>query len=61
MPGRLPLSAWLVIIIEGCERFAYFGLSGPLQNYLQNSRNDPLASGGLGSGFIYPLRPDMEN
>ena len=28
---KLPKSAWLVAVIELCERFAYYGLSGPFQ------------------------------
>ncbi|KAJ2958319.1 hypothetical protein NQZ79_g6080 [Umbelopsis isabellina] len=33
---NIPLSAFLVILIEFCERFTYYGLSGPFQNYIQN-------------------------
>ncbi|CAO3692610.1 hypothetical protein G6F70_005638 [Rhizopus microsporus] len=33
---KVPISAYLVIIIEFCERFTYYGLSGPFQNYIQN-------------------------
>jgi POT family proton-dependent oligopeptide transporter len=32
----VPKSAFLVILIEFCERFTYYGLSGPFQNYIQN-------------------------
>ena len=32
---KLPWSAFLVAMIELCERFAYYGLSGPFQNYIQ--------------------------
>ena len=32
---RIPLSAWLIVLCELCERFAYYGLSGPFQNYIQ--------------------------
>ena len=38
---KLPWSAFLVALIELCERFTYYGLSGPFQNYIQNP-----ASGG---------------
>ena len=38
---KLPWSAFLVVVIELCERFAYYGLSGPFQNYIQNSYHDP--------------------
>lgn len=31
----LPVSAYLVILIEFCERFTFYGLSGPFQNYIQ--------------------------
>lgn len=33
--GSLPISAYLVLIIEFCERFTYYGLTGPFQNYIQ--------------------------
>ena len=52
VPGKLPLSAWLVIIIEACERFCYFGLAGPLQNYLQNRPDNPIGPGGLGESLL---------
>lgn len=29
--GKLPWSAFLVAIVELCERFAYYGLNGPFQ------------------------------
>ncbi|CAO2654544.1 Nn.00g112770.m01.CDS01 [Neocucurbitaria sp. VM-36] len=32
----LPYGAFLVAIVELCERFAYYGLSGPFQNYIAN-------------------------
>ncbi|KAI9493549.1 POT family-domain-containing protein [Zychaea mexicana] len=31
----VPKSGYLVILIEFCERFTYYGLSGPFQNYIQ--------------------------
>ncbi|ODQ80456.1 hypothetical protein BABINDRAFT_35725 [Babjeviella inositovora NRRL Y-12698] len=36
----IPLSCWLVAVVELCERFAYYGLSGPFQNYMQNGPDD---------------------
>ena len=33
---KLPWSAFLVALIELCERFTYYGLTGPFQNYIQN-------------------------
>ncbi|KAF2269114.1 PTR2-domain-containing protein [Lojkania enalia] len=41
IPDKLPWSAFLVAIVELCERFAYYGLSGPLQNYMANKYHDP--------------------
>ncbi|KAF2687652.1 DNA repair helicase [Lentithecium fluviatile CBS 122367] len=38
---NLPYGAFLVAIVELCERFAYYGLSGPFQNYMSNRYNDP--------------------
>jgi POT family proton-dependent oligopeptide transporter len=32
---RIPLAAWLIVVCEFCERFAFYGISGPLQNYIQ--------------------------
>lgn len=32
---KLPWSAFLVAAVELCERFTYYGLSGPFQNYIQ--------------------------
>ncbi|CAF0902767.1 unnamed protein product [Adineta steineri] len=32
---HIPLAAWMIILCEFCERFACFGISGPLQNYIQ--------------------------
>ena len=34
---KLPWSTFLVAVVELCERFAYYGLSGPFQNYMSNS------------------------
>ncbi|KAJ8097980.1 POT family-domain-containing protein [Lipomyces tetrasporus] len=43
---RLPPAAWLVAIVELCERFTFYGLTGPFMNYMQN------APGGLRPGAI---------
>ena len=32
---RIPLAAWLIVVCEFCERFAFYGLTGPFQNYIQ--------------------------
>ena len=54
VPDSLPASAWLIAIIEACERFAYFGVTGPLQNYIQNPSGDPLLPGSLGQHSHLP-------
>jgi dipeptide/tripeptide permease len=38
---KLPWSAFLVAVVELCERFTYYGLSGPFQNYIANKWHDP--------------------
>lgn len=35
VPERIPWVVMLVLIVELGERFTYFGLSGPLQNYIK--------------------------
>jgi len=35
IPDRIPWVVLLIIIVELGERFTYFGLSGPLQNYIK--------------------------
>ncbi|KAI2084667.1 peptide transporter ptr2 [Ophidiomyces ophidiicola] len=47
---KLSLSVWLVAIIEFCERFAYYGLSALLQNYVQRPLDGSLGRGALGLG-----------
>lgn len=37
---KLPYGAFLVAIVELCERFAYYGLAGPFQNYMANEYHD---------------------
>ncbi|CAF3542295.1 unnamed protein product [Rotaria sp. Silwood1] len=32
---KIPLGAWLIVVCELCERFAFYGLSGLFQNYIQ--------------------------
>lgn len=38
--GRIPLRCWLIAVVELAERFSYYGLSAPFQNYMQNSPAD---------------------
>ncbi|KAK2733060.1 hypothetical protein FQN57_002321 [Myotisia sp. PD_48] len=46
----LPLSAWLVAIVELCERFTYYGMQGLFQNYVQRPLDGSLGRGALGMG-----------
>ncbi|KIW05496.1 uncharacterized protein PV09_03379 [Verruconis gallopava] len=48
----VPYSAFLVAIVELCERFAYFGMTGPFQNYIANKYNDPSGNPGALSVLI---------
>jgi POT family proton-dependent oligopeptide transporter len=47
---NLPLSAWLVAIVELCERFTYYGMSGLFQNYVNNPLDGSKGRGALGLG-----------
>lgn len=46
----IPIGGFLVAVVEATERFAYYGLSAPFQNYMQNDYDDPLLPGALGLG-----------
>ncbi|KAI1012967.1 hypothetical protein LB503_001364 [Fusarium chuoi] len=51
VPDKLPKIALLILAVELGERFTYFGLSGPIQNYINNPY-DPSSDlpGALGKG-----------
>lgn len=46
----LPKSAFLVAIVELCERFTYYGASGIFQNYVQKPLDGSEGRGALGMG-----------
>ncbi|KAJ1962383.1 peptide transporter ptr2 [Dipsacomyces acuminosporus] len=46
----LPLSAIFVVLIEFCERFTYYGVAGPFQNYIQNGYKVPGSNPGAING-----------
>ena len=48
---HLPLSAFIVALVELCERFTYYGLSGPFQNYIQYHPQDTPVRGGIGTAL----------
>ncbi|KAJ5660844.1 Major facilitator superfamily domain general substrate transporter [Penicillium longicatenatum] len=51
IPDKFPPIALLILVVELGERFTYFGLSGPMQNYINNPY-DPWSDlpGALGKG-----------
>ena len=51
---RIPPAVWLIVICEFCERFAFFGLSGPFQNYIQYPVPGPNVTqpGAIGRGQL---------
>ncbi|KAK2757589.1 hypothetical protein FQN54_004558 [Arachnomyces sp. PD_36] len=46
----LPVSAWLVAIVELSERFTYYGVQGLFQNYIQRPYDGSEGRGALGQG-----------
>lgn len=48
---KIPWAAFLVAVIELCERFTYYGLSGPFQNYIQNPYKNKGVPGAIGKFF----------
>ena len=58
---KLPWAAFLVAMIELCERFTYYGVSGPFQNYIQNKYKDPNGlPGAIGRYNPFPT-PNLPN
>ncbi|GAA97220.1 uncharacterized protein L969DRAFT_91932 [Mixia osmundae IAM 14324] len=50
VPDSLTMSIFLVVIVEGCERAAYYGLTGIFFDYLANPLGPlPSGTGGVGS------------
>ncbi|KAK9711330.1 hypothetical protein K7432_007909 [Basidiobolus ranarum] len=47
---KIPTSAWLIIVNEFCERFAYYGGSAPFTNYVQFPAGNPDQAGALDKG-----------
>ncbi|CCK69750.1 Ptr2p KNAG_0C06570 [Huiozyma naganishii CBS 8797] len=38
--GHIPMRCWLIAVVELSERFSYYGLSAPFQNYMANGPHD---------------------
>lgn len=47
---NLPMSAFLIAIVELTERFTYYGAQGLFQNYINNKPNGADGARGLGLG-----------
>ncbi|KAJ1731831.1 peptide transporter ptr2 [Coemansia biformis] len=48
---RIPVAAFFVVLTEFCERFTYYGITGPFQNYIQNKYREPNSRpGAIGGG-----------
>ncbi|KAF2106957.1 oligopeptide transporter [Lophiotrema nucula] len=48
--GSVPRQVWLVSVVIFFERAAYYGVTAPFQNYLQNPPHDSIRPGALGLG-----------
>lgn len=49
VPDSLPLNAWSVGVAEVFEKFAFFSVMAPMQNYLQEKADDASFKGGMGA------------
>ncbi|KAI1174990.1 major facilitator superfamily domain-containing protein [Nemania sp. FL0916] len=49
-PGKVPMTAWVLILTGAVTQTARFGTTVLWQNYLQNPRGNPLLPGALGLG-----------
>lgn len=47
---KVPKAAFLVAVVELCERFTYYGASGLFQNYIQRPLDGRDGPGALGMG-----------
>lgn len=47
---KLPWSAFIICLVELCERFAFYGLVSPFQNYIENKHGVSGIPGALGLG-----------
>ncbi|MCJ1250448.1 hypothetical protein MMC30_007676 [Trapelia coarctata] len=47
---NIPTPVWIALFVGAAERFTYFGITAPWQNYMQNSLDDAAVPGALGLG-----------
>ncbi|RWA09392.1 hypothetical protein EKO27_g5712 [Xylaria grammica] len=50
VPDDIPLKVWLIAFTGAAQRFAYYGITVPWQNYLENPAGNLLVPGALGLG-----------
>ncbi|CAG8564844.1 7002_t:CDS:2 [Ambispora leptoticha] len=52
IPDDIPPATWYIVLCELCERFTYYGVSGPFQNYIQfpAPKSPGEQSGAIGKG-----------
>jgi hypothetical protein len=48
IPAKIPWTAFVIALVELCERFTFYGLSGPFQNYISNAWGSTANPGALG-------------
>jgi hypothetical protein len=58
IPARIPWTAFIIALVELCERFAFYGLSGPFQNYISNSYTGSANPGALGMQNAHVFCPN---
>ncbi|KAE8386474.1 POT family-domain-containing protein [Aspergillus alliaceus] len=47
---KLPRKVWVSLLVSGAERFTYYTITTPWQNYIQNAPGDGAVPGALGLG-----------
>ncbi|APA08595.1 hypothetical protein sscle_04g033650 [Sclerotinia sclerotiorum 1980 UF-70] len=50
IPDQVHTAVWIAVLVGALERFAFFCITAPWQNYLQNQREDHANPGVLGLG-----------
>ncbi|PQE28722.1 PTR2-Di-and tripeptide permease protein [Rutstroemia sp. NJR-2017a WRK4] len=52
VPDQLHAAVWIALLVGAAERFAFYYITAPWQNYLQNNRDDNANPGALGLGQV---------
>lgn len=48
---NIPMSSYLIAVVELCERFTYYGAQGLFQNYAKNATDGSGSNGAVGLGL----------